>query len=108
MKTKPLNLFSFFLILLLLIDTNAFHFQEHKSIKDLVPNESVAKKIAETILIPIFGKKEIRSQRPYAVELVNDSIWVVQGVVKEEIIGGGFYIEIQKRDCKILKITHGK
>ena len=72
-----------------------------------VPNEETAIKIAEAIWLPIYGEK-IYSQKPYTVSLLKDSIWVVTGTLAENKRGGVAYIEIQKSDCKILKVTHGK
>lgn len=72
-----------------------------------VPNEETAIKIAEAIWLPIYGEK-IYNQKPYIVSLVNDSIWVVTGTLAENKRGGVAYIEIQKKDCKILKVIHGK
>lgn len=71
-----------------------------------VPNEETAKKIAEAIWLPIYGDK-IYNQKPYIVSSL-DSIWVVEGSLPDGMKGGGAYIEIQKSDCKILKVTHGK
>ena len=81
--------------------------------RDYVPDEETAKKIAEAIWIPIYGEEHILKQRPYKVKLVND-IWVVEGLIPEpyrydpRVRGGGAYIEIRKKDCKILKVTHYK
>ncbi|WP_417266242.1 YbbC/YhhH family protein [Brumimicrobium sp.] len=72
-----------------------------------VPNELTARKIAESILIPIYGK-EIIKQKPFNVELIRDSVWVVTGTQNELALSGVAYIEIQKSDCRILKVTHGK
>jgi hypothetical protein len=77
------------------------------SIKDdYVPNKETAIKIAEAIWLPIYGNG-IYNCKPFVAELRNDSIWVVQGTLKTGK-GGVPYIEIQKADCKVLKVTHGK
>ena len=80
---------------------------------DCIPNEETAKKIAEAIWLPIYGE-EVLKQKPYEAELVND-IWIVKGSLyippyenPKYFRGGTAYIEIQKRDCKVLKITHGR
>lgn len=75
---------------------------------DYVPDEETAKKIAEAIWIPIYGEKIIKF-KPYKAYLVDDdTIWVVQGVLPKGRLGGVPYIEINKKDCRILKVTHGK
>ena len=75
--------------------------------KDYVSDELTAKKIAEAIWVPIYGEKQIEEQKPFKVEL-KDNIWIVTGTLKDFSDGGVAYIEIQKSDCKILKVTHGK
>ncbi|QIK52905.1 hypothetical protein G7051_00500 [Dysgonomonas sp. HDW5B] len=78
--------------------------------RDYVPDEQTAKSIAEAIWLPIYGERILR-QRPYEATLINN-IWVVKGLVPEpyrnnpHYRGGTAYIEIRKRDCKILKVTH--
>lgn len=71
-----------------------------------VPNKETALKIAEAIWLPVFGNI-IYNSRPFVVELKDGKIWVVQGTLHEQK-GGVPYIEIQKSDCKILKMYHGK
>ena len=76
-----------------------------------VPNKEIAEKIAEAIWLPIYGES-VLSEKPYHAELtypagLNVGVWVVMGTLKTEV-GGVAYIEIQKSDCKILKVTHGK
>ena len=74
---------------------------------DYVPDESTAIRVAEAIWLPIYGKS-IYTKRPFTARLENDSIWVVEGTLEEDHHGGVPYIEIQKSDCKILMVTHGK
>lgn len=77
------------------------------SIDGYVANENTAKKVAEAILLDIYGK-QVLDQRPFSIKLEGDSVWIVEGVLKPGMDGGVAHIEIQKRDCKILKVTHGK
>ncbi len=74
---------------------------------DYVPNEETAIRIAEAIWYPIYGEN-IYNQKPYVVSLIDNNIWVVNGTLPEKMRGGVAYIEIQKSDCKILKVTHGR
>src|SRR5690606_30292655 len=74
---------------------------------DYVPNEETAIKIAEAIWLPIYGI-EVLDKKPYTAVLINDEIWRVQGTIGLDELGGVPYIEISKKDCKILKVTHGK
>ncbi len=75
-------------------------------IDGFVPNEETAIKIAEAIWLPVYGE-EIINYRPYYAKLINGKVWIVKGRLKSGL-GGVPYLEIQKSDCKILKINHGK
>jgi len=74
---------------------------------DYVPDKETAIKIAEAIWYPIYGKK-IYEEKPFVARLENPGVWIVEGTLKEYEVGGVAYIEIQRKDCKILKVTHGK
>jgi hypothetical protein len=87
--------------------TNSDRQQKHGPADGLVPDSITAKKIAEAIWLPVYGK-EVLNQRPYSAKLVEDSVWIVTGVVKKPRPGGVAYIEIQKKDCKVLKVSHGE
>src|ERR1700694_3852686 len=73
---------------------------------DYVPNAETAIKIAEAVWLPIYGEK-IYENKPFKAKLKNSNVWIVQGTLKNDL-GGVPYIEIQKKDCKILKVYHGK
>jgi len=72
-----------------------------------VPDEDTAVKIAEIIWIPIYGKK-VLDNKPYKAELKGDTVWVVEGTLQKNMLGGVPYIEIRKSDCKILEVYHEK
>ena len=74
--------------------------------RNCVPDTTTAIKIAEETWLPIYGD-DVLTQKPYRVTLVDDSIWIVKGTLHEEF-GGVAYIEINKHNCKVLKVTHGK
>ena len=71
-----------------------------------VPDKEMAMKIAEAIWLPIYGE-EVLEEMPYIVNLKDDSLWIVTGTLHADM-GGVAYIEIQKSDCKILRVIHGK
>lgn len=81
--------------------------EEVLATQDLVPDKETAVKIAEIIWFPIFGNGVLK-EKPYLAELKNDSVWLVRGQKKKFLIGGVAYIEINKKDCRILKVSHGK
>ena len=72
-----------------------------------VPDAETALKIAEAVLIPIYGKETIDNEKPFEAELKGD-IWYVSGRLPEGLLGGVAEIEINKNDGKILRVTHGK
>jgi hypothetical protein len=75
-----------------------------------VPDEVTAIKVAEALWLPHFGK-EIYDSWPFTAELVDDSIWVVQGTLRKgpgAVAGGVPYVEILKRDCRVLILYHGE
>ena len=45
-----------------------------------VPDATTAVKIAEAVLIPVYGEKRIESERPFNAVLENDT-WTVDGTV---------------------------
>ncbi len=73
----------------------------------LVSNDEIAKKIAETIWVPIYGQSVVK-EKPYKATLIGDSLWVVEGTSAKEDCGGVARIEIRKKDCKVLKVIHDK
>ena len=73
---------------------------------DLVPDSTTAIKIAEAIWLPIYGKM-IYDERPYVATL-KDSVWIVEGTLEKYVSGGTAYIEIRKKDCRVLMVTHYK
>ena len=78
---------------------------ESNQTDDLVPNRQTAIKIAEAIWLPIYGDI-VLNEKPYVAELKN-GVWYVNGTLKEEE-GGVAYIEINKKDCKVLNVYHTK
>jgi hypothetical protein len=74
---------------------------------NFVPDAETARKIAEAIWLPIYGK-QIYEDTPFIAKLNRSDVWVVEGTLKDGLAGGVPYIEIEKNDCKILKVSHGK
>ena len=106
-------LISFF-IFTLLFTSFVFAQQEEHSYKPkdgYVPDAATAIKIAEAVLIPIYGQKVISQEKPFNAKL-EDGIWVVTGTLHcpqgDSCKGGVAIIEIAKDDGKILRVSHGK
>jgi hypothetical protein len=72
-----------------------------------VPSNDTAIKIAEAILIPIYGEAQINSERPFKAEIDGD-VWIVTGTLPQGVVGGVATVRISRRDGKILSVTHGK
>jgi hypothetical protein len=81
-----------------------------------VPDSATATKIAEAVLVPIFGKKQIESELPFNAEL-KDDVWTVTGTLRcpdgkggvtSSCVGGAAEIQISKTDARILSMKHGK
>jgi|SRR5580704_17798772 hypothetical protein len=72
-----------------------------------VPDAGTAIKIAVAIWSPIYGEKQISTEKPYNAVLTN-GVWVVQGSLPKGLVGGVAVAEISKDDGKILRVSHGQ
>jgi hypothetical protein len=72
-------------------------------------NAETAVKIAEAVLIPVYGEKEIISERPFKAVLA-DNIWRVSGTFHcdaARCFGGVAEVNISKKSGQILRMIHG-
>ncbi len=81
-----------------------------------VPDSKTAVAVAEAVLIPVYGKEQIVSERPFTATLKQD-VWTVggtlncfdaKGVKTEDCDGGVAVVKISKNDGRILYMLHGK
>jgi len=81
-----------------------------------VPNSTTAVKIAEAVLIPVYGKEKIESERPFKATLEN-GVWTVSGTLRcpdgkggttTMCVGGTAEVKLSKIDGRILKMIHYK
>ena len=62
--------------------------------RDFVPDAETAVRVAEAVFIPIYGKKQVASEKPFHARLEQDH-WVVAGTLKNSsktgyiVMGGG-------------------
>jgi hypothetical protein len=100
--------------LLLLVGVSAA--QAHRPNEGYVPNAETAVKIAEAVLIPVYGDKKIASERPFKAELKN-GVWTVRGTLHckdaqgkdtESCFGGAAEVQISKDDGRIIDMIHYK
>jgi NTF2 fold immunity protein len=77
-----------------------------------VPDTGTAVKIAEAVLIPVYGEKKILSERPFNATLQGD-VWTVAGTVHcdppgARCVGGSAEVKISKSSGQILQMGHYK
>jgi hypothetical protein len=73
----------------------------------LIKDSITAVNIIEPILFSVYGKDNIAHQRPYECYFIN-SYWVITGTLPKSYKGGTFLLIMEARDCKIIRLTHGK
>ena len=85
--------------------------QGYKPESGYVPDTITATKIAEAVLIPVYGEKKIESERPLTAKL-KDGVWIVTGTLRcpdgNVCDGGVADVRISKDDARILDMSHGK
>lgn len=74
----------------------------------VIPDPQTAANLAEIILFPIYGEQTIIKQRPYKVQLQNNHLWSISGTLPSGSEGGCFHLLVEKKDGKILLISHEK
>jgi hypothetical protein len=90
--------------------------QGYKPASGYVPDSKTAAKIAEAVLAPVYGEKQIESERPFTATLKN-GVWTVTGTLRcpdgkggttASCVGGVAEVQISKNDARILYMLHGK
>jgi hypothetical protein len=72
-----------------------------------VPDAKTAIAVAEAVLTPIYGEKQIAAERPFSAQL-KDGVWTVSGSLPAENVGGVAEIKIHKSDAAVIFVLHGK
>ena len=81
-----------------------------------VPDAKTAIKIAEAVLIPVYGEKQVESERPFKAVLEND-VWTVDGTLRCPVgkggrttmcDGGTAEVKLSKADGRTLRMIHYK
>ena len=79
-----------------------------------VPDKQTAVRIAEAVLIPVYGEQQIASERPFKARLKGD-VWTVEGTlhcpdgnggVTTNCDGGTAVVKISKIDGRIISMIH--
>ncbi len=81
--------------------------QAFKPKDGFIPDEKTASRVAEAVLVPIYGEEKIISERPFTAKLKN-GVWTVTGHLPEGLLGGAAEIKISKKTGEIISVTHGK
>jgi hypothetical protein len=86
------------------------------SVRVRVPDSATAVNIAEGALKPVYGEKQILSERPYHAELLN-GVWTVSGTLHcsdgkggttTVCDGGVAVVRISRRSGRVLSMIHYK
>lgn len=72
-----------------------------------VPDAQTAIKIAEAVLVPIYGADAIARQRPFTATL-NDGVWTVSGSTPKGAFGGSAVVEVSKTDGRVQRVSHSR
>ena len=68
-----------------------------------VPDALTAETIADAVLAPIYGYHELRHEKPYKINLVNE-VWIVEGTLPGNEVGEVIELRISKRNGAILHL----
>lgn len=75
---------------------------------NLVNNEDSAIRMAEVVLVPIYGES-VDSKKPFKAKYDCEyEVWVVSGTLGKKFLGGVPNVIIQKSDGKVLAVWHSK
>jgi hypothetical protein len=84
--------------------------ESYKPLPGFVPDSATAIGIAVAVWVPIYGKKQIDSEKPNIATLMG-GVWTVVETfhcpVSQHCVGGVALAEISKEDGTILKVIHG-
>jgi hypothetical protein len=78
-----------------------------------VPDAATAVKIAEAVLVPVYGEQKIVSERPFTA-ILEGSVWTVEGTLycgdgkPGSCLGGTATVKLSKDDARILFMMHYK
>jgi NTF2 fold immunity protein len=90
--------------------------QGYKPKLGYVPDSETAVKIAEAVLTPVYGEKQVASERPFTARL-HEGVWTVTGTLRcpdgkggttTSCVGGVAEVRIAKDDARVLYMMHGK
>ena len=71
----------------------------------LIPDEDTAVRVAEALMIPIWGADLIAKEGPFR-GCLKDGVWTVAGTLPPGASGGTATVKLSKRDGRILDVVH--
>jgi hypothetical protein len=85
---------------------------------DRIPDSETAVVRAEAVLMPVYGKKHIQSERPFTATLKGD-VWTVAGTLycadgrpqsdkAPTCTGGVAVVQLSRKDGHVISMTHYK
>lgn len=79
----------------------------YRPAEGFIPDKATAVRVAEAVLTPIYGEKQIKSEEPLNAQL-KGGVWIITGTPpKGMALGGVAEIRISKRTGEILFVNHG-
>jgi len=73
----------------------------------LTIDKETAISVAEIYLFKAYGKKQILTERPYEIYLIN-GYWWMMGTIPKGADGGGFELIMSAKDGRIIRFAHYK
>ena len=113
---RPLRVVFCTVVLLAAVEGQSDRVQGYVPKAGFVPDSTTAVTIAEAVLIPVYGKEKVESERPFKVTLENGA-WTITGTLHcPNDSGGGTMIckggtaevKLSKADARILRMIHYK
>lgn len=72
----------------------------------ILKDSTAAVEVAEAILFNKYGKKKIKSQKPYIISRIKENYWLLEGSVPNSSQTSPFFIILDARNAKVLKIRN--
>lgn len=88
-------------------DVSHYMYSPTRFNEGVIPDASTAAKIAFQYVSAVYKDCAVNEQ-PYQIKLVNKQIWIVEGSHPINVLGGTFYICIEKYTGKIWAMYHDK
>ena len=88
--------------------------QGYRPKEGYVPDAATAVRMAEAVLAPVYGEKQIESEGPFTAKLKDDA-WTISGTlccpdgkgdITTRCAGGVAVVEISKTDARVITMIH--